>query len=291
MKKITLILFLLPTYIFSNINGVVSIVPVQTFVKAIGGEHVTLSIMVNPGDSPHSYEPKPSQMVSVAKADLYFAIGVEFEEVWLPKFSALNQKMSIVNLNKNVKTIQMGVTHEKHDTHQTQEKHKDAHQHTGRDPHIWTSPKNVAIIAQDIFNALSQKDPSNTAYYKQNLEKFLTQIHQTDEKLTALFSKHKASRHFMVFHPSWGYFAHDYGLTQIAVEVEGKSPKPKELVHLIKEAKEEQVSAIFTQPEFSDASAKIIAKELQIPVVKVSPLSPHWSENLLNIAKNIVGEQ
>jgi zinc transport system substrate-binding protein len=74
------------------------------------------------------------------------------------------------------------------------------------------------------------------------------------------------------------------------VEVEGKSPKPRELVKLIKEAKEQKVKAIFTQPEFSDSSAKIIANELHIPVVKVSPMAPNWSENLVNIAKNIAGQ-
>ena len=94
----------------------------------------------------------------------------------------------------------------------------------------------------------------------------------------------------MVFHPSWGYFAQAYNLKQIAVEVEGKAPKPKELIHLLKEAKEEKVKAIFTQPEFSDTVAKIIAKELQIPVVKVSPLAANWSENLINIAKVIAGK-
>ncbi len=94
----------------------------------------------------------------------------------------------------------------------------------------------------------------------------------------------------MVFHPSWGYFAKAYELKQLPVEIEGKSPKPKELIHLIKEAREEQISAIFTQPEFSDSIAKVIANELHIEVIKVSPLAPNWSENLINIAHAIAGK-
>jgi zinc transport system substrate-binding protein len=94
----------------------------------------------------------------------------------------------------------------------------------------------------------------------------------------------------MVFHPSWGYFAREYYLTQIAVEVGGKSPKPKAMVKLIQNAQKEKVSAIFTKEEFSDASAKIIAKELNIPVIKVSPLAKDWSENLLKIANAIAGK-
>ena len=67
MKKITLIFLLSTTYIFSNINAVVSILPEQTFVKAIGGDKVDVSLMVQPGNSPHNYEPKPSQMIEIAK--------------------------------------------------------------------------------------------------------------------------------------------------------------------------------------------------------------------------------
>ncbi len=276
MNKITLIFLLSTTYILSNINAVVSILPQKTFVKAIGGEKVNISLMVLPGNSPHTYEPKPSQMISVAKADLYFAMDVEFEQVWLPKFKSLNSNMKIIDIAENVEKMHMGQAH-------------DEHSHEGEDPHIWTSPANVKIIAQNIYEALASYDAQNADYYKSNLESFLTSIEKTNIKIKEILSTLKNSRTFMVFHPSWGYFAKTYNLDQIAVEVEGKSPKPKELVLLIKEAKEEKVTAIFTQPEFSDASAKIIANELNIPIVKVSPLAPDWSENLIKIAKSIAG--
>jgi zinc transport system substrate-binding protein len=289
MKKITLIFLLSTTYIFSNINAVVSILPEQTFVKAIGGDKVNVSLMVQPGNSPHTYEPKPSQMIDIAKADLYFAIDVEFEHVWLPKFQSLNPKMQVIDLADNVTKIQM---QEKHECEADDEHHSEheEHKHEGEDPHIWTAPANVKIIAQNIYNALKKEDPKNTNYYKKNLDIFLASIDETDRQIIHFLSSLEDTRRFMVFHPSWGYFAKAYNLEQIAVEVEGKEPKPKELIHLLKEAKEEKVKAIFTQPEFSDTVAKIIAKELQIPVVKVSPLAANWSENLINIAKAIAGK-
>lgn len=288
MKKITLIFLLSTTYIFSNINAVVSILPAQTFVKAIGGDKVDVSLMVQPGNSPHTYEPKPSQMIEIAKADLYFAIDVEFEEVWLPKFQNLNPQMQVVDLADNIKKIEM----QKHQCEEEEHhgEHEEKHAHEGEDPHVWTAPANVKIIAHNIYNALKKEDPENTNYYKKNLNIFLASIDETDRQIIHFLSSLKDTRRFMVFHPSWGYFAQAYNLEQIAVEVEGKEPKPKELIHLLKEAKEVKVKAIFTQPEFSDTVAKIIAKELQIPVVKVSPLAPNWSENLINIAKVIAGK-
>jgi len=283
MKKIITLLILSTSYIFSNINVIVSIAPEMTFVKAIGGDNVDVSLMVQPGNSPHTYEPKPSQMTAVTKADVYFAMGVEFEHVWLPKFKNLNSKMDVVDLSQGIEKMPM-VHHEEHDAHTE-------HEHEGKDPHIWTSPANVKIIAQNIYKALSTIDSGNTKYYENNLNLFLDKVNNTDKQIKELLSMLKGSRKFMVFHPSWGYFAKAYNLEQIAVEVEGKSPKPRELVQLIKEAKEEQVNAIFTQPEFSDKSAKIIAHELHIPVVKISPMAPDWSENLVNIAKTIAGQE
>ena len=291
MKKILLISLLSTTYIFSNINTVVSILPQQTFVKAIGGDKVDVALMVRPGNSPHTYEPKPSQMIEIAKADLYFAIDVEFEQVWLPKFKNLNSNMQVIDLADNITKIQIQkapeekCTSEGHDSHA----HHDAHDHEGDDPHIWTAPANVKIIAQNIYDALVKNDAENKDYYKKNLEVFLASIDETDKQVSQILSTLSKSRRFMVFHPSWGYFAKAYNLEQIAVEVEGKEPKPKELIHLLKEAKEEKVNAIFTQPEFSDTVAKIIAKELQIPVVKVSPLSSNWSQTLIKIANTIAG--
>lgn len=283
MKKIILLLLVSTSYIFSNINTIVSILPQKTFVKAIGGNKVDVALMVQPGNSPHTYEPKPSQMIEITKADLYFAMDVEFEHVWLPKFKSLNSTMKIVNLANNVKKIHMIQAHHGHEPHNN-------HGHKGTDPHIWTSPANVKIIAQNIYQALADYDSKNANYYKTNLEIFLTSIEKTDKNIKEILSTLKNSRTFMVFHPSWGYFAKAYNLKQLAVEVEGKSPKPKELVHLIQEAREEKVTAIFTQPEFSDSSAKIIANELNIPVVKVSPLAPNWSENLIKIANTIAGK-
>lgn len=292
MKKIIFIFLLLTTYIFSNINSVVSIFPVQTFVKAIGGDKVSVSLMVEPGNSPHTYEPRPSQMVDIAKADLYFAIGVEFEDVWLPKFENLNSKMVVSDLSKSVEKIQMQDRHGKEIRcdHGDHHDHHQEHAHVGKDPHIWTSPSNVKIIATNIYHALTKEDPENSGYYKRNLDIFLASVDETHRQIIGILSSLDDGEKFMVFHPSWGYFAKAYDLQQIAVEVEGKEPKPKELIHLLKEAKEEKVKAIFAQPEFSDTTAKIIAKELQIPVVKVSPLAANWSENLINIAKVIAGK-
>ena len=283
MKKIILTLILSTTHIFA-LNTIVSILPQLTFVQAVGGDKVNTSLMVQIGVSPHTYEPKPSQMVDISKADIYFAIDVEFEDVWLPKFESINPNMAIVDLADGIAKISSKQEECKGDDH-------DHHHHAGDDPHIWTSPANVEIIVKNIYKALSKADPSNGEYYRLNLEKYLAKIRYTHHQITAILSVLDNNNKFMVFHPSWGYFARDYNLIQIAVEIEGKKPKAKELINLLKEAKKDKINAIFTQPEFSDSVAKIISKELSIPVIKVTPLAPNWSDNLIKIAKAIANRE
>lgn len=285
MKKQFLALFIVigMNSLYAKVNAVVSILPQKTFVEAIGGDKVNVSLMVTPGNSPHTYEPKPSQMKEIANANVYFTIGVEFEEAWLPKFTSQNEKMEVVHIDHSIQKIEMKEHH--HEEKHAIEAHHDDHEE--RDPHIWTSPANVKLIAKNIYQSLIKIDPKNKAYYLENYKKLMTHIDETDIEITNLLIDLPTERTFMVFHPAWGYFARDYGLTQIAIEVSGKSPKPKQVMLLIKKAKEERVSAVFTAPEFSEKVAQEIANELHIPVIKVSPLNPKWSQNLINLAKAI----
>jgi zinc transport system substrate-binding protein len=91
----------------------------------------------------------------------------------------------------------------------------------------------------------------------------------------------------MVFHPAWGYFSKQYNLIQIPIEIDGKSPKPKDLIKIIKEAKKQNIKAILTAPEFSIKAANQIAKQLNIQVKQISPLNPKWENNLLKLAHTI----
>ena len=298
MKKILLTLALTATsFLYANLNAVVSILPQQTFLEKIGGDKVNITLMVKPGNSPHTYEPKPSQMRDISKADIYFTIDVELEHNWLEKFQHQNKSMIVKYMGENIKKIEMEEhsdhdhgehakeDHDEHENH-AKEEHKDDHEE-GQDPHIWTTPANVKIIANNIFNELVRLDSKNAAYYKTNLDLFLKEINQTDKTIKEFLANTPKNTKFMVFHPAWGYFAKEYNLEQFAIESGGKNPKPKQIAYLIDEAKEENVKAIFTAPEFSINTAKQIAKEVGVPVIQVSPLNPNWSQNLIGLAKAI----
>ena len=280
MKKILLLLITLAsTPAFAKLNVVVSIQPQLEFVQKIGGDKINTSVMVLPGNSPHTYEPKPSQMKAISKAELYLSIGVEFENVWLEKFTNQNKNLIVHNISKDInKTAMQGHNHKEHH-----------HQPTKMvlDPHIWVNPINVQQIARNITQSLVTLDTNNSTYYQNNLTRYLKELNELDLEIKSILKDTPKESTFMVFHPAWGYFAQQYGLHQLAIEVEGKTPKPRQLIQIIKEAKKEQVKAIFTQPEFSDQVAQTISKALGIQVIKTSPLSKNWSENLKKLAKSI----
>lgn len=286
----------------------VSILPQKYFVEQISGDFLQVEVMVKPGDNPHTYEPKASQMKKLAQSSVYLAIGIGFEDAWLERFAGVNPKMKIVHTDAGIAKREIEEHHhdedhedgdhdqeENHEEHHhDEEKHTgehedDAHQESGMDPHIWLSPvlvkKQVRIIADTLINLY----PQQQAIFEQNLAEFLARIDQLDEQLRVALED-KAGMKFMVFHPSWGYFADTYRLEQVAIEIEGKNPKPAQLQELIENAKAEGAKAIFVQPQFSTKSAEILSREIGGSVVLIDPLAENWHDNLKQVAQQIQKE-
>ena len=255
----------------------VSILPQKYFAEKIGGDLVEVAVMVEPGASPHTYEPKPKQMVALAKTNIYFAIGVPFETTWLEKIAATNPKMLVVHTEADIKKIPM----KKH-YHPGAESEQD--QDGIKDPHVWLSPPLVMIMARNILQALLKVDPAHGSVYEINHNSFIKELVALDAEIRGAFEGKGKNVEFMVFHPAWGYFAQAYGLEQVPIELEGKQPKAAELLYLIQYAKERGIKVIFAQPQFSWQTAQAIAKSIDGQIVFVDPLAADWDTNLSQVA-------
>jgi zinc transport system substrate-binding protein len=278
----------------------VSILPQKFFVQQICKDRLKVEVMVAPGASPATYEPKPRQMAALAGAQAYFAIGVPFEKVWLAKFAAANPEMRVVHTDQGIQKRIMAAHHH-HDEALPHDGHdgEDAHEpHTGQaphaevnaaghDPHIWLSPRLVKIQARTILTSLKTLDPAHGQAYEANYNQFVAAIDALDHQLTTIFADHRGLE-FMVFHPSWGYFAEAYGLTQVPIELEGKHPKPAQLQALIQHAREREIKMVFVQPQFSTKSARLIAREIGGQVVFADPLAEDWMDNLHAVAAKFI---
>ena len=243
------------------LNVTLSILPQQYFVERIGGENVAVNVMVLPGESPATYEPKPDQLRALSEAQAYVSIGVPFEQAWLERISSANPDMLMVDTTQGIERL-------------GDPEHPD--------PHIWLSPRLVKIQAQTIYEALAQLDPEHQTAYHANLERFLEDIDALDADIRSTLSGLE-QRKFMVFHPSWGYFARDYDLEMIPIEIGGQEPSAAELTALIERAQAEDIRVIFAQPQFSTKKAQTIAEEIDGEVLLIDPLAPDWLDNLRQV--------
>jgi zinc transport system substrate-binding protein len=258
---------------------VVGILPQQYFAQKIGGDRIHVGVMVAAGSEPEAYEPKPQQFQEISQADAYIGVGGIFEEVWGERLKTANPQLLIVDGSAGITKIPI----EEHDHGHGEEA---AHGDEYPDPHTWLSPKLAKIHAQNIYQTLVKLDPASQAFYEANLQTLLTEIDQLDQAIAAKLANLK-SRNMLVFHPSWGYFAKDYNLKQIPIEVGGQEPSAAELANLITLAKAENIRMIFAQYQFNAQAAKAIANEIGAEVLYLDPLAADWSANLLEMATQI----
>ncbi len=275
---------LLTTNIYADIKDkrisvFVSIIPEVYFVQKIGGNRVDVQALVQPGQSPATYAATPKQMANLAQADIYFKIGVPFENSFIPKIKRSLPNLFIQDLQENISLLKLKA-HE-HDNH-TEDKHYD-----NLDPHTWLDPQLVIHHAKIITESLSYIDPDAKELYTRNFQKFKTELEQLSLTLHKQLKPYNG-KSIYVLHPAYGYFCNAYNLIQKAVAIDGKNPGAKHLASLIKNARKDQVKAIFIQPQFSSRSAKAIAQAIGAEIVHFDPLALDYPANLLKMAQEFI---
>ncbi|MEZ4600668.1 MAG: zinc ABC transporter substrate-binding protein [Syntrophotaleaceae bacterium] len=259
------------------IKTFVSVLPQKYLVERVGGEHVEVSAMVGPGRSPHTYEPTPRQMSELSRTRVFFQIGVPFEQVWIKRITALNPALELVDLRKGIRLLPSPAHH--HDHH---------HGHGEElDPHIWTDPMLAKIMAGQILETLSRLQPQRKADFTANYQALVADLAELDRYIRDRLDGVK-QRRFLVFHPSWGYFAAAYDLEQIAIETEGKEPGPRALARIIDLARKNNIRTIFIQPQFSRTTAETVARAIDGKVEAIDPLSEDYLDNLRKAADAFV---
>lgn len=264
----------------AKLTVAVTLQPYANVVSEIGGDQLEVVTLLPPGADPHTFEPKPSTLKDFAKASVYFSDGSGMDEAWLPRFKGVNKNVQIVTLSKDINWMEED-EHHHHDEHCDHHEEADADDDGELDPHLWTSPVQMMQVATNICDALVQLDFANADLYIERWFDLTERLKKLDAELRASIAKlPQQARTFIVFHPSYGYFARDYGMTQLTVEVNGKEPKPRDLFNLAKAGKSNNVHIVFVQPQFSKRAAATIAKELNAVILDTDPLSYDYEKNI-----------
>lgn len=281
MRLFLIPFLLLSAFLFSE-EGIhkptvlVSVPPYRFFVNEIAGDTVNVKLMVPVGASAHTYEPTPKQMIQSSDGDIWFRLGEPFETKAIAALQQVNPSMQIVDLREGISLLHGSCKH--HHIHSSGG--------CGSDLHLWLSPKIAKIQAGIIAEALKNRYPAYAKYYDTNLGYLLKALDELDNHIQTVLAPIK-NRTLLVSHPAYAYFCQDYQFRQIAIEFEGKDPTSKQLTTLLRDAKNSHVHAIFTQPQYSDKAARLIAKQIDAEVIELDPYDEDYFVTMKMIARLI----
>jgi zinc transport system substrate-binding protein len=268
----------------------VSILPVAYFVERVGGPNVDVSVLVGPGQDPHTFEPTPKLMAKFADARVLFKMGFPFEETLIKKVGSTFKNVQVIDLQQGIQrrtiTENKSETEDREHAHGHADKHGHSHEAGDLDPHTWLDPQLAKIQAGTIADTLIRIDPGHQKDYEKNLRDFVNDLDAVHARLTRALAPVKG-KSFFVFHPAYGYFGAAYGLKQIPVQTGGKEATARQLTRLIELAKEDEVRVIFVQPQFSRKTAEALAAAIGGAVVPLDDLAPDYLKNLQDMAAKI----
>ncbi len=285
----------------------VSVVPQAWLVGEIGGDHVQVMTLVAPGESPEVFQPSDAQVSRIMAAKAFFCIGMPFEKG--RAFAAIESsgKVKMVDTRRGI-TLGSATPHAHADirAHADDNGHSHAEEdarapaepnsrvpaedrpecagHSGEDPHIWSSPRLLAVQARTVAQTLRELDPAHAADYDRNLRALEEKIERADQTIRTILTPLRGKA-FFVFHPAWSYFAADYELHQVAVETEGKDPSDRELTQLQQLARRDGIKVIFVQPQRSGRAAEAVARAIGGRVEVLDPLARDVLGNLVHVAQ------
>ena len=265
MKLITLLI--LSASIYAAPKVATTIAPIAFLIDEI--THEKTKIFIPPNSNPHNFDPKPSHLIELSKADLYFTLSLPVEKIWIKKLQSIHPNLRIINLYK-------------------EDTEHDEHTHEHHNPHIWTSPLALMQLTRKITTALCQVDATKCAFYKTNSATLLAKIEQTKKSIQKSLQKMPPHRTFVVYHPTFGLFAKEFDLIQLPIEREGKEPSLKALQRIAQKITSLGVTTIITQPQIPSKSVSVLASMLHLKKIEVSSLSYKILDALEKLAKSIV---
>ncbi|MDH4321303.1 MAG: metal ABC transporter substrate-binding protein [Desulfobulbaceae bacterium] len=250
---------------------VASIHPLAAILREITLGRAEVSRLLPPGGSPHTFEPKPSDLKGIASAQAFFYGGPGLDGEWVQKLPIV-LKVSMLKLVPEAERLMMTDGHE-HPPVAGDADENEQHQAGFVDPHFWTDPLTVKAMVPQLVAELCNIDPAGKPIYVANGERFKQRLDQLDRELRVIL-KPLAGEPLLLFHPSFNYLIHRYNLQSagVVVEAPGREPSPKFLMELVKRIKEEKIKALFTEPQLAKRPAQVLAEAAGIPVYELDPI-------------------
>ena len=248
----------------------VTIAPQKYLLERIVGDRFDIVTLLSASADPETYDPSVSSLMGLQKSEIFFRVGtLGFEQASLGKIAESSPDLKIVNCSVGIPLAE--------GTHGGR---------NGYDPHVWTSVRNARIMAKNMYEALVQQHPKDKEYFRHRYELLDRDLASMDSTIAVMLTPSKGES-FVIRHPSLTYFANDYGLRQVSLELNGKEPTPAQMKQRLDEVRDSKASLFFIEKGHSSYATRNIATTLNLPVTEISLLDYDWKENMLNVARAV----
>lgn len=257
-----------------KLSVVATTTQVGDFVATIGGDQVEVSTILQPNTDPHDYEPRPSDVRSIANAQLVFRSGGHLDE-WVDDLVAdSGSSAAVVDLSANLPVELEGSEHEhaheeSHDEGSVHEEHvhgEEGHEHGEIDPHWWLDPVNVEAATGKIASELSGADRVQAGYFEKRATAFEQQIKGINREIAKCLSTVPVDeRKIVTDHDAFGYFTNRFGIETVGTVIPALTtqaqPSAGDLSDLEETIREEKVKAVFPESSLSPALAEAVSRD------------------------------
>lgn len=249
----------------SKLKVVATTTQIGDFVRNVGGDRVTLTVLLKPNQDAHAFEPEPSQLRRLAQAGLVLRNGIGLDAFVNKTLAASSAKVAVVTQGLSLRAGAEKEAAKEGDA----QAGADA---TGKDPHVWLSVKNASRMVETIRDALSGADSANAAFYRDNATKYLASLDDLDRKIRAqVESLPIACRKLITNHDVLGYFADEYGFTIVGSVIPSLSteaqPSALDVADIVKKIRAEKVPAIFAEASGNPGLIRQVGREANVKVV------------------------
>lgn len=254
-----------------RVQVVTSFSVLADIVENVGGEHVEVASLVAADGDAHVYSPTPGDARALSDADVVIFNGLLFEG-WMERLiDASDYDGVLVTATDGIEKLGRRDAHGHEDHGHDEPSHDDAHDghdHGSDDPHAWQDLRQAKVYVTNIRDGLIDADANNADAYRDNAERYLAEIDQTDEEIRALIDKIPASTSVITGHDSFGYFSDAYGVrflspTGLSTETE---PSAANMARLVDVIDEENVKALFHENMTNQSMITQLAEETGIPI-------------------------
>ncbi len=256
-----------------------SVAPQAYFVERIGGDHITVGLLIGPGQDAHTYDPTPREIERLANSELLFTTGLEYEARIVDTLRRSRSGPEIVDLTDGIELREL-------EAHYHDPTVPHSHDNEPGDPHIWLGPAEVRVQARTIRDALSRARPELTGDFSRRYDAFIAEVDALEAEIAELLAPKRGTT-ILVYHPAFGYFTDHFGIEQLAIEAGGREPSPRLLNVTIEKALAAGIDVIFTQPEYDDVASRAVARAIGARTVEITDLDRDWPALMRRIAEAI----